>query len=290
MSGVSRYELQRRRELELERKRNLAIKDDLKQSSTICNEIMKIQNLMAQDIKDIITESERTNLDKLNTLEKMRLYDKQVSDKFKVQKLKELNSLKDKLKHLQTSEIDKDIILIEEEIQSSENIMETSEKLGRFTAKVNNMIKKEIKKVEERESFYNMFGLITDEDFKDEKKLNLAETFLNLKELGYDPEYDPDSGKIYAKSEGEHDIVAESDQKEITMKFENYEGKSCTKEMQKIEKYLRENNSITPETRIYTDWYSQIPLEKNQKINEPRKTQKKSYENDIKERSLNNDK
>lgn len=116
----------------------------------------------------------------------------------------------------------------------------------------------ELKEKQEKENELNeLFDLKTEEDFEDDSKVALFDLYKEFLDMGYNPVYDPNGKRIIVERDNGNQIVGEkTDDNKIRVDFLSYEGKSCSKDMLKVEKSLRKNGSIADDERIYAHWYN----------------------------------
>jgi copper chaperone CopZ len=78
--------------------------------------------------------------------------------------------------------------------------------------------------------------------------------------MGYDPVYDPDSGKIIIKKDNNDQIITEIKDSFLIQEFNNYEGKDCATDINKIKNRLSSLGALPEGVKYDLEWYQ--PLEK----------------------------
>ena len=115
---------------------------------------------------------------------------------------------------------------------------------------------KEIEKAREEE--FKIFGIENIEENNQETKTYAV--YKELQTMGYDPVYGPDSGKIIIKKENNDQIITEIKDSFLIQEFNDYEGKECATDINKIKNRLNSIGVLAEGVRYDLEWYQ--PLEK----------------------------
>ncbi len=213
-------------------------------NSTITN-INKSKNLLKEMMGEL-TEIKKKTESELNSLH---------SDNFELFKDEKIQILTELSGGIVNSVIQDAINKSISNIRSSSDLLDI---IKQFTA-TSVEIEFALKEVEKKNCIDNavieMFG-IKDITNASEEQMSMLLTYKKLKEEGYNPVYDLEDKKIIVLKDNNDQIIIEEKKSDMVFKFNDYEGRTCSKDMLKIEKILRNGKMIPDNAEIYTNWYS----------------------------------
>jgi len=256
MSGHYDYELQRREE---ERKRYLKERNLLsKTTSNLSSFLREMVALDAQKTEKVINDLSGITKKSETLIKDLKEMDKKSLEEFRNKRVVIVKKIEEEIKRNSDIATDFDFAAIYDTIQNSSDKYEIMKKVGRLKAEVEFKIEEIKEQNKKRRWLYELFGLNSEKDFENEEKVAMFELYEQLTESGYNPIYDPTDNKIIVEKDNGNQIVAgkNKDTGKMRLDFLSFEGKSCSKDMLKIEKKLRKNGIIEIDQRIYTHWYN----------------------------------
>ncbi len=209
-----------------------------------------------------ILDKDIDNIEK--DLEALKEMDRKNKNKIIEDQIKELMVTSEDLTSIENYREDIDN-MIKELVNTKDNLIRT-DKLIDYKMQIEDWIEIEEKKEEEMKDIMEKFDIKDERDFEDETKASLILMYENLKGLGYNPVVDIENNKIIVMKESGDQIIAEKEEDKLTIKYNDYEGKDCIRDMHKIEQHLRKKGIISPNQNIYVKWYDKEDKEKNKNV------------------------
>lgn len=244
-------------------------------ANAVYNRVAEMKRL--KELRKSINEVEKHLVNMENNIKNQTMELNKVLNEFENRDKKELEKKRDNrgevLKKLleeyysitnseNNTEIEREI----EKINQTEDNVEMIKKFAKVKSELIIEIDEKIAENEKIREEQEMFGIVEEKDFEDEKKMSLYSMYNEMKEMGYNPIFDPKEEKILVIKDNGDQIETINKDGKVKMKFHDYNGKDCSKDMAKIEQGFKRKNLIKKDERIYTHWYDKKEKESNKKL------------------------